>query len=395
MTLRLFNTAAQSLEEFHSDSDIAGIYVCGITPYDGGHLGHAFTYHTFDVLARRLKALGKEVRVVRNVTDVDDDLLRVARERNRDWRELGNTVTAQFNEDMAAINILALYAEPRATQYVEAIAKRVGELIRDGFAYVVDGWVYYEVAKDPEYGEVSHFDRDTMIALSRERGANPEDPRKRDALDFVLWQPSGEGEPSWPAPFGDGRPGWHIECSVMSTSTLSTPIAVHGGGDDLIFPHHECEAAQCYGFGVKSFVRSWVHVAAVGYEGEKMSKSLGNLVFVRDLLQQGSANAIRLMLAAHQHRDPWEYHDNDYVLAREREQSYLQAINSGAAVSQADAGQLKTDFWSHVDNDLDTPMALQLLDDAAANATTTAGDASVPLSQILPELLEVTGCKFA
>ena len=251
---------------------------------NSAHLGHAFVYHVFDVLNRRFRDAGIAVRSVRNVTDVDDDILRVARERGRDFRELATEQVRMFDQDMAAIGLIPVDVAPRATEHVDEMVDWIVQLVDGGYAYANDGWVFFNSGVYPDYGRLSRLPQATMIELSRERGANPDDPRKRHPLDFVLWQLSAPGEPSWESPWGQGRPGWHIECTVMSTGALGHPVDIHGGGDDLIFPHHESEIAQAEAAGVAPYVRHWTHVAMVNHEGVKMSKSLGNLVFVRDLI---------------------------------------------------------------------------------------------------------------
>ncbi len=386
--MQLFDTATEALTTLTPRDGRVGIYVCGITPYDGGHLGHAFTYHTFDVIARRLWADGVEVRSVRNVTDVDDDILRVARERGVDYRVLGDREALRFDRDMADLGLLDVDASPRATNHVAEMVEWVQRLIRNEAAYVVDGWVYFDVSSFPRYGALSGLDSATMLALSRQRGGDPDDPRKRDPLDFVLWQRSLPDEPHWPSPWSEGRPGWHIECTVLAAAELSLPVDIHGGGDDLIFPHHESELAQALRGGVRTFVDHWVHVAMVGYHGEKMSKSLGNLVFVRDLLQRFPAAVIRLLLSAHHHRTAWEYEEADIDRAHARWLSYRTAMASGPNVTATDAQAVYDDFMARLDDDLDTPGALTILDELAArpeqvsargaDVTTAAADGPAP-----------------
>ena len=265
------------------------MYVCGITPYDSTHLGHAATYLTYDVLIRRLEELGHEVRMVRNVTDVDDSILPKARELGVPYLDLADSELARFRSDMEALEMRPPVAEPRATESIDGMIDMVARLLDTGHAYVTHGTAYFDVSSFPRYGELSHYSRDYMVRLARQRGGNPDDPHRRDPLDFVLWQPSLPDEPAWRAPFGVGRPGWHVECSVMSMANLGTTVDLHGGGTDLIFPHHECEIAQSESVTGEPFCRHWVHSAMVSYEGEKMSKSLGNLVFVSDLLKRADA----------------------------------------------------------------------------------------------------------
>ena len=395
--MQLFDTATEALTTLTPRDGHVGIYVCGITPYDGGHLGHAFTYHTFDVIARRLWADGVEVRSVRNVTDVDDDILRVARERGIDYRVLGDRETLAFDRDMADLGLLDVDASPRASNRVPEMVQWVQKLIGQGCAYEFDGWVYFDVSTFPRYGSLSGLDTPAMLRLSRERGGNPDDPRKRNPLDFVLWQRSLPDEPRWPSPWSDGRPGWHIECTVLAANELTLPIDIHGGGDDLIFPHHELEIAQAACGGVHSYVKHWVHVAMVGYQGQKMSKSLGNLVFVRDLLNAVPAAVIRLLLCAHHHRTAWEYDAAELKRAQVRWLTYQAALASDARFTATDAQAVYDDFMGCIDDDLDTPGALAILDEVAARPALTSRSRSddVPVARLMAPLLDVIGAPIA
>ena len=393
--IRLFDTASRSLQLLDAGDRAVRLYVCGITPYDGGHLGHAFTYHTFDVLTRRLRSLGHPVRSVRNVTDVDDDMMRVSAARGIGWRELADQVVRDFDRDMGAIDILAVDAAPRASQHVPAMVDWISRIADAGMAYAVDGWVYFEVAKLPAYGHLSRLGAEEMLRLSRERGADPDDPRKRAPLDFVLWQPSRSGEPSWASPWGAGRPGWHIECSVLSTVELGTPLDVHGGGDDLIFPHHESEIAQAAGVGISPYARLWVHVAMVGYQGEKMSKSLGNLVFVRQLLERVPAATVRLLLAGHHHRAAWEYTEADLDGAEGRRRRYATAARAGAALEGAEAGDWRARFLARIDDDLDAPGALQVADRLADRLVASGTAGPEDGAALLAQLLDLVGAASA
>jgi L-cysteine:1D-myo-inositol 2-amino-2-deoxy-alpha-D-glucopyranoside ligase len=391
--MRLYDTARRSLVPFTPDGDVS-LYVCGITPYDAAHLGHAFVYHVFDVFTRRMRSLGHTVNSVRNVTDVDDDILRVAAQRNISFTELADAQMRRFDEDMAAIGILPVSSAPRATQHVDEMVPWVSLLVDRGHAYERDGWVYFRVASDPGYGRLSHIDRAAMVALSRQRGANPDDPRKEDPLDFVLWQRSAAGEPSWDSPWGAGRPGWHIECTALSIAALGTPIDVHGGGDDLIFPHHECEVAQAEGCGVSPYVRHWLHVAMVRYQGEKMSKSLGNLVFVRELTQRVPHGAVRLLLASHHPRVSWEYEESMLREATSRHSTYLAALQHGAGLDSAQSAELQARFSACIDDDLNTPAALRVLDEAVAALQASPDGppaAAISAAEVLGPMLEVIG----
>jgi L-cysteine:1D-myo-inositol 2-amino-2-deoxy-alpha-D-glucopyranoside ligase len=241
--MRLYDTARSEIVDF-DPGPIVTMYTCGITPYDAAHLGHAMVYVTYDVLQRRLRDLGHRTDCVRNVTDVDDDILRKARELGVHYLDLAAGEIARFDADMRALNLLPAASEPRATSAIPDILGFIGMVLDAGHAYRAGGAVYFDVSSFPRFGQVSHYDRDKMLSLAAERGGKPDDPFKHDPLDFVLWQPSAEDEPSWDSLWGKGRPGWHIECSALALRELGTTIDLHGGGDDLVFPHHECESAQ-------------------------------------------------------------------------------------------------------------------------------------------------------
>ena len=310
MTVHLWDTARREVVPFEP-GPVVTMYVCGITPYDATHLGHAATYLTYDLLIRRLEELGHEVRMVRNVTDVDDSILPKARELGVPFLELAEAELNRFRRDMTQLGMRPAHAEPRATETIDRIIAMVEQLLDSGHAYLTAGTAYFDVSTASGFGKLSQYTRDQMLRLARARGGNPDDPHRRDPLDFVLWQPSLPDEPAWRAPFGVGRPGWHIECSAMATQELGPTIDLHGGGTDLIFPHHECEIAQSEAITGQPFVRHWLHSAMVAYEGEKMSKSLGNLVFVSDLLEVADPRAIRLALMHHHYRSGFEWHDTD------------------------------------------------------------------------------------
>jgi L-cysteine:1D-myo-inositol 2-amino-2-deoxy-alpha-D-glucopyranoside ligase len=393
--MQLFDTARQEVVPFEPLGGRVGIYVCGITPYDSAHLGHAFVYHGFDVISRRLRDQGLTVRSVRNVTDVDDDILRVAKLRRRDFHELAEEQVALFDADMASIGLLPVDVAPRATAHVEEMVDWVQKILERGYAYAVDGWVFFDSGVYPDYGRLSRLDRDTMVTLSRERGANPDDPRKRHPLDFVLWQASTAGEPSWTSPWGAGRPGWHIECTVMSTGALGHPVDIHGGGDDLIYPHHESEIAQAETAGIAPYVRHWSHVAMVNHEGEKMSKSLGNLVFVRDLVGRVPGGAVRVLLAQHHYRSSWTYDDAEVDAAAARYERYQAAIRSSGTVPAESAKAHERRFLERLDDDLDTAGALDVLDALAADLTVGREDIAPELDAgaLLERLLGILGAE--
>ena len=290
------------------------IYVCGVTPYDTTHLGHAFTFVQFDALVRALRWLypSREVTYVQNVTDIDDSILARARKLGVDWQKLGNEQTAQYRTDMRALNVLDPTHFVRATSAIPTILSMAGQLLESGAAYAVEGGsVFFRVGSTATYGELSKLSRERMLEIAGQQDdADVDDPRKEDPLDFALWKGwSGrEDEPCWPSPWGRGRPGWHLECSALCYQYLGGQVTIHGGGADLVFPHHESEIAQSEkATWVRPFAHIWSHVAMVRMHGEKMSKSLGNMVFVRELLPRYSSDAIRLYLLRHHYRQVWEW----------------------------------------------------------------------------------------
>jgi L-cysteine:1D-myo-inositol 2-amino-2-deoxy-alpha-D-glucopyranoside ligase len=355
--MRLYDTAQEALVPFRP-GPVVTMYTCGITPYDAAHLGHAATYLAYDVLQRRLRDLGHRTDCVRNVTDVDDDILRKARQLGVQYLDLAAEEMARFDADMKALGLLPAFSEPRATSAIPDILGFIGMVLDSGHAYQAGGGVYFSVASFERFGQISHLSRDAMLALAAERGGNPDDPHKRDPLDFVLWQPSAPDEPAWESLWGRGRPGWHIECSALAMRELGPTIDLHGGGTDLIFPHHECEAAQSEAATGQRFVRHWMHVGMVELQGTKMSKSLGNLIFVSDLLKEWDAAAIRVAIIGHHYRSNWEWFDHLMPAAAERVEAWRVAGPGDAALDEVRAA---------LDDDLDTPRAMAAIDEAAAS----------------------------
>jgi L-cysteine:1D-myo-inositol 2-amino-2-deoxy-alpha-D-glucopyranoside ligase len=385
VTIRLFDTAARAVVPFEPDH-LVKMYVCGITPYDSTHLGHAATYLAYDLLSRRLEELGHEVRMVRNVTDVDDSILPKARELGIPYLELAASELARFRSDMDALGMRPPFAEPRATEAIDGMIEMINGLLESGNAYLTGGTVYFDISTFPRFGELSHYSRDYMIKLARSRGGKPDDPRRRDPLDFVLWQPSLADEPAWRAPFGVGRPGWHVECSVMSMANLGPTLDLHGGGTDLIFPHHECEIAQSETVTGQPFSRHWMHSAMVSYEGEKMSKSLGNLVFVSDLLKVADPRAIRLALMRHHYRAGFEWYDTDL----EEGAALLRRLCAAAARDRGpDPRPFADRARAALDDDLDAPRAVEALDDFASAILSGGDDSSAPV--VMRELGALVG----
>ncbi len=305
MTLRLYNTMSRRVEEVKQPDDALKIYVCGITPYDHSHIGHAMSYIIFDVLRRFLEYRGFKVKHVQNYTDIDDRIIERAAERGVTYDELAAGYIAEYEDEMRELNILPADVYPRATQEIPQIIEMVQGLIEKGRAYPVEsGDVYFDVRSDPGYGKLSGRDVDSMRAGARVEPGE----EKHDPADFALWKAAKPGEPSWESPWGPGRPGWHIECSAMSYRYLGATLDMHGGGQDLIFPHHENEIAQAEGFtGVKPFVRHWLHNGWLTLDEEKMSKSIGNIITIREALDRYGSDGIRIFVMTSHYRAPLAY----------------------------------------------------------------------------------------
>jgi L-cysteine:1D-myo-inositol 2-amino-2-deoxy-alpha-D-glucopyranoside ligase len=355
--MQLYDTARRAIVSFEPNDEVL-MYTCGITPYDATHLGHAATFIAYDTLQRHLIDKGHTVKCVRNVTDVDDPLFAKARELGVHYLDLAAGEEARFERDMVALNALPVASSPRASSAIPDIRGFIGMVMDRGFAYEAGGSVYFDVSKVESFGSMSQYSEAEMLAFAKERGGNVDDPNKRNQLDFVLWHPSASDEPSWDTLWGAGRPGWHIECSALALRELGTTIDLHGGGADLIFPHHECEKAQSEAATGETFVRHWMHTALISMDGQKMSKSLGNLVFVDKLRQEWDARAIRLGIVEHHYRTEWEW-DEELM---PRNQARLDVWNTNANTNP----DLLTDVRARLDDDLDTPGAFDLIDAAAA-----------------------------
>ena len=372
--MRLYDTPRGEIVSFEPGPAVA-MYSCGITPYDAAHVGHAQVYLTFDLLQRRLIDMGLQSRLVRNVTDVDDDILRKARELGVHYLDLAAEEMARFDTNMQALGLLPVYREPRATSAIPEILSLVGSVLDSGHAYVSGGSVYFDVSSFPAFGQVSHLSRAEMLVLAAERGGNPDDPAKRDPLDFVLWQRSARDEPSWESRWGPGRPGWHIECSALAMRELGETVDLHGGGTDLVFPHHECETAQSESVTGTTFSRHWLHVGMVGLDGTKMSKSLGNLVFVDALLKEWEPMAVRLALLDHHYRTDWDWQQSDVEHGAERLDRWRRA--DGRSSAQSDGVVLLDEVRRCIDRDLDAPGALAAIDTDADGGRPVAAAASL------------------
>lgn len=394
--MKLYNTLSQRVETLDFPSGEVRLYVCGVTPYDTSHLGHARVGIVYDTLRRYLESQSLRVRYVQNVTDIDEPLFERARRDGVDWRELGEQQTARYLRSLQRINVDKPQYFVRATSVIPQMIPVIQRLVDLGHAYVVNGAVYYSVATNPTFGEIAHEPYDALLTTANEMGNNPDDPNKRDPLDFVLWQPSHPDEPSWPSPWGAGRPGWHIECSTMATEYLGPQIDIHGGGADLIFPHHACEIAQAEPVsGIVPFVRCWMHTGLVSLGGTKMSKSLGNMVFVDQILERFSAAALRLALLSYHYRAPLPYDEAAVARAEEQAQLVRRALASHATsgTNVPDAASWRTRFFDALADDFDTPAAIGIMIDLAeAIVNAVAGGSTVQQAQsILREQLKVLG----
>ncbi len=401
--MRLFNTLSQRIEPLDIRDQQVSLYVCGITPYDTTHLGHAFINVIYDSLVRYLRWRGAGVRYVQNVTDIDDDILRKARETGVAWDELGTRETERYLGDLRTLHVAMPDYYVHASAETAAMTAMIETLLAKGLAYLRDGWVYYSVAQDPDFGKLAdaggYPGYPSWLATANERGNFPDDPRKRDPLDFVLWQAQQPGEPAWPSPWGSGRPGWHIECSAMSVKYLGTQLDIHGGGSDLIFPHHTCEIAQSeHATGKAPFVRIWMHCGMVELDGVKMSKSLGNLILVRDLLPEYSPDAIRILLLRHHYREAWSYTLEDMRAAAQladhlqgvAELVPLEPVQPVAAKTE-ETEQTRLEFIAALEDDFRTPRALEALDQLAGRICASSSTEKAGQVQTLRELAGILG----
>ena len=358
--LRLYDTARREVRPLAPAHEVS-MYVCGITPYDATHLGHAATYLAYDTLQRVLLDAGHEVRFVQNVTDVDEPLLERARRDGIEWTELAARETELFREDMTALRVLPPQAYIGAVESIPQVVEVVTTLLENGSAYRVDEDIYFSIGATPRFGEVSHLSREEMVRIAAERGGDPLRPGKKDPLDPVLWRARREGEPSWDSTLGPGRPGWHVECAAIALNELGETIDIQGGGTDLIFPHHELGTAEAEAAtGKWPFARFFVHTGLVALDGEKMSKSRGNLVFVSVLRNQGiDPAAIRLALLAHHYRGDWEWFDTDLARGQARLAAWRHAVTLS---SGPDPMALLDDVRTVLADDLDTPRAIAAID---------------------------------
>jgi cysteinyl-tRNA synthetase len=395
MPLRIYNTLTRTLEPFASL--IPGqvrMYVCGVTVYDLCHIGHARSALAFDVVRRYLAYLGYRVLMVRNFTDVDDKIIARARERGVPWDALAREFIAAFHADMDALGVQRADVEPKATDHIPEMLEIIDRLVARGLAYPVDGDVYFAVRDFAAYGKLSHRSPDDLRA-----GARIEvDERKRDPLDFALWKASRPGEPAWDSPWGPGRPGWHIECSAMAEKYLGESFDIHAGGEDLIFPHHENEIAQSEGATGQPFARYWLHNGFVTVGGEKMAKSLGNFITIRDALQRFPADALKLLLVSTNYRGPLDYTDTAVAEKHKALQSFheflravalLRAEVGRAAAVPADAPAshpVEEAFRAAMDDDFNTARAVGILFDLVRDGNRLLQEARQRTSPPLPTI---------
>lgn len=370
MSLHFYNTLSGKDEEFRPlTPGKVKMYVCGVTVYDRSHIGHARALITFDVIYRYLRFLGYNVTFVRNFTDVDDKIINRANERGISSQELSELYIREFNEDMQALRCLPPTHEPRATQHIPEMIGIIHELKTKGLAYVVDGDVYFAVDRFPGYGKLSHRRLEEMMA-----GARIEvDERKRHPMDFALWKASKPGEPWWESPWGPGRPGWHIECSAMCSKYLGQPFDIHGGGSDLIFPHHENEIAQSEGAKGQELARYWLHNGMVTVEQEKMSKSLGNFLTIQDALKKTTSEVLRFVLLSTHYRMPLDFSEQKVeeadkaltriyeTLARVDAAIPHDLVRAKARNGEAASSSLLTRFREAMDDDCNTARALGVI----------------------------------
>ena len=365
--MKTYNTLSGKLEEFRTiKSNKLKIYVCGITPYDTTHLGHAFTYITFDALIRYLKYKGYEIDYTQNVTDINDrdnDILKKAKEENTSWQKLGAYWTKKFLNDMSFLNWTMPNNFLYASKQIDNMIILIQKLLKNKNAYIVRGSVYLDISTVKDYGKLSKLSKNEMLKIAKEFEEDTDNPDKKNPLDITLWRKTPQNNPlhipSFSSSFGKGRPGWHIECSAMAIETLGQQIDIHGGGKDLIFPHHEAEIAQSENATKKKpFSNFWMHTGQVGYNGQKMSKSLGNLVMVSSLSKKYSSNAIRFLLLSNHYRGDWEFKDDDMDKAAQKMTEIEKALGSNSTNLDIDPTNSLEEL---IENDLNIPAALELI----------------------------------
>ena len=394
--MKIYNTLSGKKEEFVPQGGEVKMYVCGVTPYSDAHLGHAMSYIIFDVVRRYLRYRGHRVKYVQNITDIDDKIIERANRLGISAGELAERFTQSYYDDMAALNVELPDIRPKATETIPDMLKVIQGLVDKGFAYPSGGSVYFRVRKVPGYGKLSRRRFDDAMA-----GESAAADEKEDPLDFVLWKASRPGEPSWESPWGPGRPGWHIECSVMSMKYFGDTFDIHGGGQDLVFPHHENEIAQSESYtGVKPVVRHWMHNGMVQLGEEKMSKSLGNLITIKEALERYSADDLRVFVLNSHYRSPLTYSEEILEAAASGAERLLRVVSrddtAGGESEALDAEPYRKQFIEAMDDDFNTAQALSALFDMA-RAINQAGDSGVGFTKakgVLSELASVLGLKL-
>jgi cysteinyl-tRNA synthetase len=395
MTLNVYNTLTRQKEEFKPlQAGKVGMYVCGMTVYDFCHMGHARVMVSFDVIVRYLRHIGYDVNYIRNITDIDDKIINRAAENGEDFNVLVDRMVLAMNEDFAKLNVLTPNSEPKATDHIQGILDMVQTLIEKEFAYVgKNGDVYYRVRKFEGYGKLSG-----KILEELESGARIEvEDAKEDPLDFVLWKSAKPGEPSWKSPWGEGRPGWHIECSAMSTCCLGNNFDIHGGGPDLKFPHHENEIAQSEAATGESYANTWMHAGALRIDGEKMSKSLGNFFTIRDVLKEYDAEVIRFFLASVQYRSEINYSQEGLQDAQAKLDRLYNALKGcdlsiDLDVTNPEVSGFVADFKAAMDDDFNTPKAIAVMFELVTQINKAQGDVKNVLASLLKTFADVLGC---
>lgn len=359
MALTIYNTLSKTKERFKplKDNQVR-MYVCGMTVYDYCHIGHARVMVAFDVVTRWLRHVGYDVTYIRNITDIDDKIIRRANENGEDFKALTARMIDAMHEDEAELSVLPPNQEPRATDYIDGMHKMIGTLVEKDYAYTPgNGDVYYRVGKFKDYGKLSRKKVEDLRS-----GARVEvDESKQDPVDFVLWKGAKEGEPSWGSPWGNGRPGWHIECSVMSTCCLGETFDIHGGGPDLVFPHHENEIAQSEAATGKTYAETWMHAGAVRVDGEKMSKSLGNFFTIRAVLEKYPAEVVRYLLVASHYRSPINYSEDNLKEARGALERFYLALKGLSEAKAVGGEEYVRRFTDAMNDDFNTPEACAVL----------------------------------
>lgn len=391
LTPKIFNSA---IGEFAA-APSGGLYVCGITPYDATHLGHASTYVTYDTLVRIWNDSGADFTYVQNVTDIDDPLLERAQETGVDWRDLAESQTDLYRSDMEALSVIPPNHYVGVVETMDLIAEGVVQMLEAGAAYWVGKDLYADLSVDDMFGTVGNLDAQTQMEFFSERGGDPEAPGKRDPLDPLLWRGAQDGEPQWDGgPLGPGRPGWHIECAIIARKHLAMPFVVQGGGEDLVFPHHEMSLSHLRVLTDESRpAQICMHSALIAYEGEKMSKSLGNLIFVSKLREEGvKPDAIRLLLLGQHYRTEWEYTEHKLRTSVVRLEAWLRAMAGNSAAEGITGEQVLQRVREHLANDLDTPAALAVVDEWARTGRKHLSDRML-VADLADALLGIKGLR--